>query len=210
MKFWTHQGLGVLVELRSEGVYYPKFKEIFKHKYFKEDQKKYAYGYALKRYLAINKNHISNEELHKAKGLIFGLSHFWSSKIETYEDYKFLTLNEWKNGLFSCADDEYVLELEINKPEELFLPIDFYIFSDLIFFSSDECDKDFKRVNRLKKNLLKPNCGNDYELRQYHNHCITTNMIKGIYPAVDLDIENKKLCESKCQYLKYFRQTLIK
>lgn len=215
-KFWTFQGLGVLLELRKHGKYLPCFTDIFKHKYTDDECKITAYNYILQKYNELNKTN--------GQGLVFGITEFQENPITYYSDYVHAISEFGAHGISSCCDDIYVLELEI--PDTINLTsVDFYRFSDLIYYTSEPEQREWDGIHddsELSKKYLFTANGPDenYELKQSHIHKITTDMIKGIYRGVEYTQciklidgryipDKSQLIYSNCKYLEYFRKTLI-
>ena len=211
MKFWTFQGLGVLLELHKNGIYKPDFTtEYYKNNCYRKN----SYNYILNLY--------NNKFNQTNKGLIFGLSECMGNKILTLDDYKntLKFINGW--GFSSAAKETYLLELDIPVDEEILMPIDFYRFCSLIDLMDinpeDQDNIAYDNISLIEHNkihLFESNISNIkgyeniYQLKQVHFPYTKKEYITNIYKGIEYH-ERESFIESDCEYLKYFKQILLK
>lgn len=161
MRLFTVQHKRVLDILLQNSIYYPEFTSDI------ADNKYEAYKFVLDYY-----NELTNANF---SGLLFAICEENGKLLETYEDYV-LAIREFRGGVGFAGDDYYLLELEVPANMEL-LPIDYYMFSDLIYFTSEEQldNVDFKTW------FYKPTLENiGYELCQTHLPYLEPSMIQNI------------------------------
>ena len=179
--FWTFQHKHVLTELEKYNIYFPNFEKSC------NDIKKNAYMYILSKYIYnLNDDKLRGRRLN---GLVFGLTEYNEVPIKTYNDYCNAIKNMNASGISSSEDNMILLHLKVNYNKQNLLPIDFYRFSDLIYYSSIEgntyeLDGVNPDINIVKRDLFKPN-GEKFELIQSHLPYISKDMINDIYPAVE-------------------------
>ncbi|MGL5330905.1 MAG: hypothetical protein ACRDD7_16700 [Peptostreptococcaceae bacterium] len=199
MKLWTVQSKEVLHEINISGVYTPDFNSYYyKNHYFKN-----TYKYILDIY---NMNIYSKYTRGKrAKGLIFGITKFEDNLVESYEDY-YNTLIEFDHsGITKGLPEHYLLELEID--DDKLLNIDFFRYSDVLFYL--DIEPDITEANKFKDIMFTENDSGIERLVQSNYHKITKNSIVNIYPAL-IQVENNNIIESSCEYLNYFKHVLLR
>lgn len=216
MKFWTFQGLGTMLQLRTDGIYIPDFDT----EYYKKN------CYRLNSYNCIL--NLYNKKLNQNnKGLIFGISECMGNSINTYEDYKNTLKTIGGYGFSSSVGEIYLLELDIPVEEEYIMPIDFYRFGALIdlmdintrykfdIFQDPADGEKLSLIDYHKKHLFESNLINIekykgvYELKQVHFPYIKKEYITNIYNGIEYNDSMDYFIESSCHYLNYFKQVLL-
>lgn len=92
------------------------------------------------------------------------------------------------SGTYTDAETYKVLEIDISKLNEHTVDIDFYRFTDLIFFMDIEPESGevgIDNMRRMKNNIYNPNYGDEFELVQTNISRISKDMIIAIHDAED-------------------------
>jgi hypothetical protein len=207
IKFWTYQNILTLEELVRQGIYYPDFNKTCINKH-----QRFAYNHILVVYKALH------PDINNINGLVFGITEYDFKPILNLNDYENTISNFGASGTYCAKDEYYLLELELDMDEDKIMPIDFYKFSDLIYYTGIEIGtKQLDGINFdseiVKGDLFKPNgINNTYELKQSHLPYIHKSMIKNIYPSIGYTLSSNIVYKkeySKCSKLEYYKDKLL-
>lgn len=181
LNLWTFQRIELVESLVSSGILIPDF---LNNKIIAGDSID-AYNYILSKY-----KRISNIE---CKGLIFGL--VGNSKyhiVDSYDTlYNMLDSVGRPGGSYFSPSTHKLIHLQL-PDNTIIMPIDFYRFSDLLYFMSDDGKYDSDNIDRdiqiSKQYLFEPNLSDgSWELLVGHLPFIKRDWIKQIYTPKDLD-----------------------